>query len=155
MGIEAILRSRRIRQLELPRYLSVDAGNSLRETLQAMQGSGSGSVLVTENERLAGIFTERDLISKVGVGSVDGTRPIREFMTPNPTVLSPEDSVFDAIYLMDEHGYRNIPLVEADGRLVGSLPVSKVVEFLAESMPQEVLALPPRADQRFVAADGA
>ena len=155
MGIEAILRSRRIRQLELPRYLSVDAGNSLRETLQAMQGSGSGSVLVTENERLAGIFTERDLISKVGVASVDSTRPIREFMTPNPTVLSPEDSVFDAIYLMDEHGYRNIPLVEADGRLVGSLPVSKVVEFLAESLPQEVLALPPRGEQRFAAADGA
>ncbi len=155
MGIEAILRSRRIRQLELPRHLSVDAGNSLRETLQAMQGSGSGSVLVTENERLAGIFTERDLISKVGVASVDSTRPIREFMTPNPTVLSPEDSVFDAIYLMDEHGYRNIPLVEADGRLVGSLPVSKVVEFLAESLPQEVLALPPRGEQRFAAADGA
>ena len=155
MGIEAILRSRRIRQLELPRHLSVDAGNSLRETLQAMQGSGSGSVLVTENERLAGIFTERDLISKVWVASVDSTRPIREFMTPNPTVLSPEDSVFDAIYLMDEHGYRNIPLVEADGRLVGSLPVSKVVEFLAESLPQEVLALPPRGEQRFAAADGA
>ena len=155
MGIEAVLRSRRIRQLELPQYLSVDAGNSLRETLQAMQRTGSGSVLVTENERLAGIFTERDLISKVGVASVDSARPIREFMTPNPTVLSPEDSVFDAIYLMDEHGYRNIPLVEADGRLVGSLPVSKVVEFLAESLPQEVLALPPRGEQRFAAADGA
>jgi CBS domain-containing protein len=155
MGIEAILRSRRIRQLELPQYLSVDAGNSLRDTLQAMQASGSGSALVTENRHLTGIFTERDLISKVGVTVVDETRPIRDFMTPNPTVLSPEDSVFDAIYLMDEHGYRNIPLVEADGRLVGSLPVSKVVEFLAESLPQEVLALPPRAEQRFVAADGA
>jgi len=38
---------------------------------------------------------------------------------------------------------------------LGSLSVSKVVEFLAESLPQEVLALPPRAEQRFVAADGA
>jgi CBS domain-containing protein len=155
MGIEAILRSRRIRQLELPQYLAVDATNSLQDTLQAMQASGSGSALVTENSHLVGIFTERDLISKVGVASVDKTRPIRDFMTPNPTVLSPEDSVFDAIYLMDEHGYRNIPLVEADGRLVGSLPVSRVVEFLAESLPQEVLALPPRGEQRFAAADGA
>jgi len=155
MGIESILRSRRIRQLELPQYLSVDAGNSLRDTLQAMQACGSGSALVTENGHLTGIFTERDLISKVEVTAVDETRPIRDFMTPNPTVLSPEDSVFDAIYLMDEHGYRNVPLVEADGRLAGILPVSKVVEFLAESLPQEVLALPPRGEQRFVAADGA
>jgi len=155
MGIEAILRSRRIRQLELPQYLAVDATISLQDTLQAMQASGSGSALVTENGHLTGIFTERDLISKVEIASVDKARPIRDFMTPNPTVLSPEDSVFDAIYLMDERGYRNVPLVEADGRLVGSLPVSKVVEFLAESLPQEVLALPPRGEQRFAAADGA
>ena len=155
MGIEAVLRSRRIRQLNLPPCLSVDVGSSLMDTLRAMQASASGSALIIENGRLAGIFTERDLISKVAVASVDDTKSIREFMTPNPTVLSPEDSVFDAITLMDEHGYRNIPLVESYGRLAGSLPVSKVVEFLAESFPQEVLALPPRADQRFVAADGA
>ena len=73
MGIETILRSRRIRQLELPHYLAVDVGNSLQDTLQAMQASGSGSALVTENGHLAGIFTERDLISKVGVASVDET----------------------------------------------------------------------------------
>jgi len=155
MGIEALLRQRRIRQLDLAPFLAVDVGSSLLETLQAMRSSGSGAALVVENERLAGIFTERDLISRVAAASVDDTRPIRDFMTPNPAVLSPEDSVFDAIHLMDEQGYRNIPLVEGDGRLAGSLPVAKVVEFLAESLPQEVLALPPRADQRFVAADGA
>ena len=155
MGIEALLRQRRIRQLDLAPFLAVDVGSSLLETLQAMQASGSGAALVVENERLAGIFTERDLISRVALASMDNARPIRDFITPNPTVLSPEDSVFDAIQLMGEHGYRNIPLVEGDGRLAGSLPVAKVVEFLAESLPQEMLALPPRADQRFGTADGA
>jgi len=155
MGIEAVLRSRRIRQLDLPPFLSVNVDSSLRDTLEAMQASASGSVLVIENQRLAGIFTERDLISRVAVGSMDGSRPIRDFMSPNPTVLSPESSIFEAIQLMDEHGYRNIPVVEPDGRLRGSLSVSKVVEFLAESLPEEVLALPPRAEQRFEDADGA
>jgi len=155
MGIVALLRQRRIRQLDLPPFLAVDVGSSLLDTLQAMQSSGSGAALVIENQRLVGIFTERDLISKAGVALVDPAKPIRDFMTPNPTVLSPEDSVFDAIQLMGEHGYRNIPVVEGDGRLMGSLPVSKVVEFLAESLPQEMLALPPRAEQRFTAADGA
>ena len=155
MGIVALLRQRRIRQLELLPFLTVDVGSSLRDTLEAMQASGSGSVLVVENERLAGIFTERDLISKVALASADDTRSIRDFMTPNPAVLSPEDSVFDAIQLMDEQGYRNIPVVEGDGRLTGSLPVSRVVEFLAESLPQEILALPPRGEQHFTSADGA
>lgn len=155
MGVEAVLRSRRIRQLNLPPFLSVNADNSLRDTLRAMQASGSGSALVIENERLAGIFTERDLISKFGLDSIDDARPIRDFMTRNPTVLSPEDSVFDAIELMEEHGYRNIPLVEHDGRLAGRLSVSNIVEFLAENFPQEVLSLPPRAEQHFGSADGA
>jgi CBS domain-containing protein len=155
MGIEAVLRSRKIRQLELPQHLSVDAGSSLRDTLQAMQASRSGSALVTESGRLAGIFTERDLVYKIALTPVDLARPIRDFMTSDPAVLSPEDSVFDAIQLMEEHGYRNIPVVESNGRLTGSLPMSKVVEFLAECLPQEMLALPPRADQRFATADGA
>lgn len=155
MGIEAVLRSRRIRQLELPQYLSVDVGCSVQETLQAMQASRSGSALVIENGRLAGIFTERDLVYKIAVTALDLAAPIRDFMTPDPAVLSPEDSVFDAIQLMEEHGYRNIPVVENNGRLTGSLPVSKVIEFLAECLPQEMLALPPRADQRFATADGA
>ena len=155
MGIVDLLRQRKIRQLDLPPFLAVDVGSSLLDTLHAMQSSGSGAVLVIENERLVGIFTERDLISKTGVGLVELAQPIRDFMTPNPTVLSPEDSVFDAIQLMDEDGYRNIPVVEGDGRLTGSLSVSKVVEFLAESLPQEILALPPRADQHFADADGA
>ena len=155
MGIVACLCQRRIRQLNLPPFLSVNVDSSLRDTLEAMQASGSGSVLVVENERLAGIFTERDLISRVEVASTDDTRPIRDFMTPNPTIISPENSIFDAFQIMDEHGYRNIPVVESDGRLMGCLSVSKVVEFLAEGFPQEVLALPPRAEQHFAAADGA
>lgn len=155
MGIEAVLRSRRIRQLNLTPFLSVSVESSLRDTLKAMQASGLGSALVIENGRLAGIFTERDLISKIGADSMDDSKSIRDFMTPNPTVLSPEDSVFDAIQLMDEQGYRNIPVVEPGGRLVGSLSVSKIVVFLAESFPQELLALPPRAEQNFASADGA
>ena len=155
MGIEAVLRSRRIRQLNLPPSVSVGVESSLRDTVQAMRTSRSGSALIIENGRLIGIFTERDLIYKIGAAGVDDSKPIREFMTANPTVLSPEDSVFDAMLLMDQHGYRNIPVVEPDGRLAGSLSVRKVVEFLAESFPQEVLALPPRAEQNFSAADGA
>ncbi|MCI0422228.1 MAG: CBS domain-containing protein [Acidobacteria bacterium] len=155
MSIGTVLRQRTIRQLDLSPFLVVDVGSSLRHTLLEMRSSGSGAALVTENQRLAGIFTERDLISRVVGCSVDDSKPVRDFMTPNPAVLRPEASVFEALQLMGEHGYRNIPVVEDDGRLAGSLPVSKVVEFLAESFPQEVLALPPRADQSFTAADGA
>lgn len=153
MSIEAVLRSRRIRQLDLSPFLSVNVDNSLKDALAAMQASGS--VLVIEKGQLAGVFTERDLLCNAGAAPLDLSKPIGDFMTRNPGTLSPEDSVFEAIQLMDERGYRTVPLVEEDGRLAGILSVSSIVEFLAESFPQEVLALPPRAEQNFAAADGA
>jgi CBS domain-containing protein len=155
MSIGTVLRERKIRQLALPEFLAVDSVTTLGETIRVMQAAKLGAVLVTENRRLAGIFTERDLISKVTWAEDEESKPIREFMNPEPATLHPGASVFEAIQLMDRHGHRNIPLVDEEGGLVGSLPVSTLIDFLAESLPQEVLALPPRAHQRFVDADGA
>ncbi len=155
MSIGAVLKERKIRQLGLSPVLTVDGTTTLGSTLQAMKAAGRGAALVTEKGKLAGIFTERDLITRVVGTNVDASTPIGQLMTSAPATLSPDASVFDAIQLMDEHGYRNVPIVGDGGRLLGSLPVSKIVDFLAESFPQEVLALPPRADQQFAAADGA
>ena len=155
MGIASALRERRIRQLGLPTFVAVDASTDVQETIRTMQSAKLGSVLVTENDRLVGIFTERDFIAKVAGTNTEGSKPIRDLMTPNPATLHPDDSVFDAIRLMDEHGYRNVPIVDEQGHLTGSLPVATLIDFLAESFPQEVLALPPRANQQFSAKDGA
>lgn len=155
MGIGFVLRERKIRQLDLASVLTVDVSSTLGSTLQVMKTAGRGAALVIEGGKLAGIFTERDLVTKVAGTDTSESSPICQFMTPAPETLSPDASVFDAIQSMGKHGYRNVPIVDDNGRLLGSLPVSKIVDFLAESYPQEVLALPPRADQRFVAADGA
>jgi CBS domain-containing protein len=155
MGIETVLHQRKIRQLDLSPVVTVESSSTLGNTLEAMRSAKRGAALVIENGMLAGIFTERDLITKVVGTDIDESCPIRQFMTAVPATLSQEASVFDAVQLMDEHGYRNIPIVDDSGRLLGSLPVSKIVDFLAEIYPQEVLALPPRAEQQFTAADGA
>ena len=76
-------------------------------------------------------------------------------MTPHPTTLHPDDSVADAVQLMDRGGYRDVPLVDEEGRLLGRLAVSNLIDFLAENFPQEVLSLPPRPDQTFPEPDGA
>ena len=154
MAIGNVLRSRKIRQLDLPKFWVVDAKTSLAETIEIMQKNGVGAVLVSDQQRLSGIFTERDVIF-TRRQKAETSRPVRDFMTANPATLHPDDSVFDAIQLMDGHHHRNVPLVEANGDLVGTLPVATLIDFLAESFPQEVLALPPRANQQFDSADGA
>jgi CBS domain-containing protein len=155
MDIEKVLRERKIRQLVLGPLVTIESETSLRNTISAMQQNQVGYVLVTENQQLVGIFTERDVLGKVMGERVDDSRLLKEFMTPAPLTLNPDASVLEAIQLMDEHGYRNVPLVNAEGNLVGNLSASNIIDFLAESFPQEVLSLPPKANQNFSSVDGA
>ena len=155
MDIVGTLRRRKIRHLDLAPLVCVEADSSLREAVSAMKSQRVGCVLVTENHQLAGIFTERDLVTKVVGFPVDYSRKVRDFMTPHPTTLHPDDSVADAVQLMDRGGYRDVPLVDEEGRLLGRLAVSNLIDFLAETFPQEVLSLPPRPDQTFPEPDGA
>ena len=155
MEIEGSLQQRKIRHLILAPLVCLETSSSLQEVVRAMQSQRVGCVLITENHRLAGIFTERDLVTKVIGTGVDYSCSVKDFMTPGPTTLHPEESVAKAIDLMEEGGYRNVPLVDDEGRLLGRLAVSCIIDFLAESFPQEVLSLPPRANQTFAEPDGA
>ena len=155
MDIERILHERKIGQISLSPLVTIDSQKSLKEAVVAMQQKQVGCILITENQQLAGIFTERDLLGKVMGQHVDDSREIKAFMTSSPFTLDPGSSVLEAIQLMDDHGYRNVPLVDANGNLVGNLSVSNIIDFLAEIFPQEVLSLPPKANQHFSSVDGA
>ena len=156
MSIKSTLRKTKIRHLHLKDMVCVAPDLSLGETIATMQARRSGCVLVTSDSDLIGIFTERDLIRKVvGSGRVRFDRPIRDFMSPEPSVLSPDDSLLGAILLMNKGGHRHIPLVDSSNRLCGCLSVSNIVDYLSEHYPQEVFSLPPSPHQTFAEPDGA
>jgi len=121
-----------------------------------MQKRRSGCVLVAAGSNLEGIFTERDLIRKVvGHQEICLDQPISDFMTIQPAVLNPDDSLLDAISLMNKGGYRHIPLVDSTNQVRHCLSVVNIVDYLSEHYPQELLSLPPRPDQNFAEPDGA
>ncbi len=99
--------------------LELPAGASVRDAAQAMRDWDVGAVLVTENGRLAGIFTERDLVNRVIACDRDPTStPLSEVMTRDPDTISPKAAALEALRLMEDGGYRHVPVV-AEGRLVG------------------------------------
>ena len=155
MGIENVLHQTKIRHLNLAPLVCVESGDSLKEVVAAMRQQRVGCVLVTENHKLAGIFTERDLLTKASADPVEYSRPVKDFMTPHPRTLRLDDTFAEAIQLMDKGCYRDIPLVDPEGRLVGRLAVRNIIDYLAEHYPQEVFSLPPRAVQDFAEPDGA
>lgn len=150
------LTEERLRVLSRRQPVTVRPGTRLAECLRAIQRSGTGdSVFVCEPDgRLTGVLTERDIFGQIVGGRVDLNQPVEQLMTREPRTLDLDDTIRDAIVLMQTGRYRNVPLVDAGGRLVGVVRQSDIISYLAELFPEELLNLPPRPHQRMKAAEG-
>jgi len=151
------LADERLRILSRRQPVTVLPGTSLAECVRAIQRTGTGdSVFVCDpSGRLTGVLTERDIFARIVVGSVDLREPVERLMTTEPRTLDFDDTIRDAIVLMQTGRYRNVPVVDADGRLVGVVRQSDIIKYLAESFPEELLNLPPRPHQRMKEPEGA
>lgn len=140
--------------------VTVGPGTAVADCLSAIQRTGTGdSVFVTDTDgRLAGVLTERDIFGRlVGTdvaGAVDLQAPVETYMTTEPHTLRLEQTVGDAMALMQSGRFRNVPVVDDDRRLVGVVRQVDLLKFLAESFPEELLNLPPRPHQRMEQAEG-
>lgn len=98
---------------------SVSLSASVREAVEVMAEHGVGSVLVMDDDRLRGLFTERDLMCRVihkGLDA-DGT-PIRDVMTSEITAVSPDMKVGEAMSLCTDRRVRHLPVYHED-ELIG------------------------------------
>jgi CBS domain-containing protein len=104
----------------------------------------AGVLVVDDARRLTGIFTERDVLTRVAGVARDAARTaLHDVMTPNPEALSVTDRIAYAVHSMSVAGYRTVPLVDAERRPVGVVTVSDVIRWLAHLYPEAVLNLPP------------
>jgi CBS domain-containing protein len=105
-----------------------------------------GSILVCEDEKLRGIFTERDLLARVVAGGRDpATTRLAEVMTPDPDTIEEAAPVVEAVRRMDEGCYRHLPVLAGE-RVVGVISLRDV--------PVEVIAgLRPELEQRHALAE--
>ncbi len=118
---------------------------TVHEAVQTMLARRQAGVLVTDGAgRLTGIFTERDVLTRVVGKDLDARRtPLAAVMTGNPEALTARDRVAYAVHCMSVAGYRTIPLVDPEGRPIGIVTVSDIVRWLANLFPEAVLNLRP------------
>jgi len=137
--------------------LRMPPGSSLADCLRAIQRAGVGdSVFVCDaSGRLVGILTERDIFARLVTGNVDLAQPVETLLNTQPKTLRLEQTILDAIDLMQTGRYRNIPLVDDAGRLIGVVRQNDIIRYLAESFPEELLNLPPRPHQSMKEPEGA
>lgn len=133
--------------------LLVDVTASLEEVIRRMVESVYGAVLVCEDGRLVGIFTERDVLRVLGERH-DLSRAISEFMS-QPAVSVPADATLaEVIATMSRGGYRHLPVVDDQGRPTGVVDSVEVVHWLVEHFPQLVYTLPPEPKLRMNEREG-
>jgi CBS domain-containing protein len=84
-----------------------------------MADKNVGAVMVVEDERLVGIFTERDIVFRVVAQGLDArTTRLADVMTPAPDTVDPDKPFGYALLLMHERGFRHLPVIR-DSKLVG------------------------------------
>lgn len=110
----------------------VSAATPVAAAIRDMHTSGRDCLLITEGERLVGIFTDRDAVVKVAGRHVDD-QPVGAFMTADPVVLRSGDSLAVAINKMAVGGFRHIPIVE-DGRPIGVVSAADLFRELVASL---------------------
>jgi CBS domain-containing protein len=135
--------------IEGQELLTAPAGTTVCEAARMMKQRRVGAMLVVEEGRLVGVFTERDALFRVVAEGRDATvTPLAEVMTANPKTLRPEDTFTRALELMHEGRFRHVPVVE-DGRPVGMVSSRDalgpeleafVYELLRQEQISEVLA---------------
>lgn len=134
-------------------YVIVSPFTPLSQAIEAMKQDEGGCVIVLDDGSVAGIFTERDLLTKVLGTNADLESPIKDWMQTSVETLSPEATIGDAVRLMNEKSFRNIPLVH-QGELKGSISVFDIITYLAECYPKTTMNLPPMAAQVMDTVEG-
>jgi len=154
MEIEERIKAVEVVALGMDPPVVADSSTVLRDIVRQMRDDRSGCALLTSDGRLAGIFTERDLVLRV-VG-VEGVldQPVSDVMTPDPDRVGHKDPLATAVRLMRRRGYRNVPVVDEADQVVGCVRHKDVVDYLAEVYPEGVLNLPPDPSQVVLEREG-
>jgi len=143
--LEDALLSDEVRLLAPTEPIRLSPDDSVADAVSRMvDNRRAGVVIVDASGRLIGIFTERDLLTRVVRQGRDLARTrLADVMTADPEALAPDDRICFAINRMHNAGYRTVPLVDGDYRPIGIVTVNDVVGWLARIFPEAILNLRP------------
>ena len=131
--IERSLYDDTVEKLEPAEAICVPETATVEAAIGTLRDRRVGCVLVTDpEERLAGIFTERDVLTRVAAEELDPAGVVlRDVMTPDPETIRPDHLLAHAFHLMMVNDLRHLPLVDDEGRPAGVVNSRDLIDYLA------------------------
>lgn len=133
--VEQNLLADHINVLKLKQPCVVSPNATVGDVIQQMADNRIGCVMVVEDDKPVGIFSERDALLKLNADAANHVdRPISDFMTENPQTLEHSAKIVFAVQRMDVGGYRHVPIVSDNGQLEGIISVRTILNYLTEQL---------------------
>lgn len=124
-SVKTLLANKKIKSL-----LSVTPSTTVYDALIIMSENNIGALLVMEDDKLVGIFSERDYARKgIIKGRKANTTSISEVMTPNVYTVNPGMNIVECMEIMSSRKFRHLPVVDHD-KVIGILSVGDIVTAL-------------------------
>ncbi len=119
---------------------SVPVTATAKQAIRTMLDRHVGAVaVVDENHRVAGIFTERDVLRHLALGKHDPAKmAVREIMTTPVEMATRSTTAGEALATMVERHYRHLPIIEDDGRLLGMLSIRNLLEERIDTLSSQL-----------------
>jgi CBS domain-containing protein len=116
---------------------TIDASRTVLEAARCMMEHNIGAVPIMRDGKLVGILSERDIMNRVvAVGRTPGTTAVSEVMTANPRAVDADESIEECLFVMQEFGFRHLPIVEGSD-VLGLVSLRDVLRHQASEMERQ------------------
>ncbi len=119
--------------------VSIDVGSSVDDAIRSMNARKISAIMVTEQGKTVGIFTERDVVrSYINSGGKNfKDTKVREAMVTNLIVAVPDDELNDISTIMVEKNIRHLPVLH-NGRVIGMLSIRDIIQTHVKKLTSEI-----------------
>jgi CBS domain-containing protein len=138
--VERALHNEPIASIQAQPMTCVEADTSVRETMKLMVGQQIACVLIKDNGRLVGVFSDRDVLDKVSLEYdqvIDG--PVQNVMSDHPVYVHEDDCAAKVLSVMAVSGYRHVPVVNAKHEPIGIVSPQRLAKFISAHLKNECM----------------
>ncbi len=127
----------------IPRFLNIPfasaaPGDTVYDAAKTMRETKRGAVIVLDGGKLVGIFTERDIMTKVVVEKRDPqSTKVKDVMVSPVITVSEDDSIEDALKFMSKKHIRHLPLLDKQGKPIAMVSIRDVLRHRMKELHDE------------------